>query len=151
MLLIVLVLVHFLPHLGSFPSSIWIRLPMTTSPWSVFHQLEWFILNLQSSSLPQPHWSFLGFFPPSMWPDPISVVNMYTFTAKMKETPVIVPKYGNIAQCACIYGTPGSGLCMCVWLCIGSVPLQFTTPCLWDGFIENDQIRTETLHPVRDI
>lgn len=56
--LIVLVLVHFLPHLGSFPSSIWIRLPMTTLPWSVFHQLEWFILNLQSSSLPQPHWSF---------------------------------------------------------------------------------------------
>lgn len=58
MLLIVLVLVHFLPHLGSFPSSIWIRLPMTTLPWSVFHQLEWFILNLQSSSLPQPHWRF---------------------------------------------------------------------------------------------
>lgn len=68
MLLIVLLLVHFLPHLGSFPSSIRIRLPMTTLPWSVFHQLEWFIQYLQSSSsLPQPHQSV--FFPSSTWPN----------------------------------------------------------------------------------
>lgn len=77
-LLIVLVLVHFLPHLDSFPSSIWFGLPMTTLPWSVSHQIEWFIRKPATQQSP----SITVFS--SMWPDFSSVVNMYMFTAKKK-------------------------------------------------------------------
>lgn len=67
MRLIVLVLSHFLPHLGSFPSSIWITLPMTTLPCSVFHQFGW----------PPFSKSARQQLSSTMWPDLSSVVNMH--------------------------------------------------------------------------
>lgn len=94
-LLSVLLLIHFLPHFGLFPRRIWIRLPMTTLPCSVFHHLEWFTLNLWSRSFPQPHF----FFVPDNWLDISSAINMCTLTAKKKETPLLTvrtEKYGPV-------------------------------------------------------
>lgn len=91
-LLSVLVLFHFLPHLGSFPRSIWIRLPMTTLPCSVTHHLEWFTLGAEA---------FLNhtFFIPASWFDLSSAVNMCTLTAKKKETPTFNCQNWEIWPC----------------------------------------------------